>query len=214
MAYLPHAYSRSSLREARRRAARTIAGMESTDLRVDAEKKLPAICLKCAARKKIIRRSERLTTATASQGLGAVGGVCGAMVARTLKDDALLGALVLGGSIAASIAVGYALNAHAPKVELALPLCRGCDERWSAGIHIRHGILGGLGLSMLAFAYGFFGHDTDGYIVGGGLIALPVIVALATGLRHRFVHAASIQGSQVVLRGVSVEAARAIAERL
>jgi len=78
------------------------------DLVVDAEKKLPAMCLKCGAKKHIVRRTERLTAATATQGLSAVSAVCGVMVARAMREDAVAGALVLVGTLAGSVVLAYA----------------------------------------------------------------------------------------------------------
>lgn len=189
------------------------AAMGWTELVVDAERRLPAICLKCGAKKHIVRRNEKLTAATASQGFGAVGGVCGVMVARAMREDPVAGALVLGGSIVGSVIVGYVLHAHAPKVSLAIPLCRDCNARWQNGLSVRHMILALLGIAGVAFAYGFFGHDTVGYVVGGALFLTMIIAAVAFRLRDRFVFAASIQGSRAVLKGVSDEARAAIERR-
>ncbi len=184
-----------------------------TQLVVDAEKRLPAICLKCGAKKHIVRRNEKLTAATASQGFGAVGGVCGVMVARAMREDPVAGALVLGGSIVGSVIVGYVLHAHAPKVSLAIPLCRDCNERWQKGVNVRHALLAVLAIAGVSFAYGFFGHDTMGYVVGGALFAAMIFVAIGFRLRDRFVFAATIQGTRAVLKGVSDDARAAIERR-
>lgn len=183
------------------------------DLVVDAEKKLPAICLKCGARKPIVRRNERLTATTSTQGLGAVGGVCGFMVARAMRDDPVAGALILGSTLVGSIVVSYVIHSHAPKVELALPLCKTCNEMWRVGLLVRKGVLVMLGAACIALGVGFFAHETGAYIAGGGLIAAMIVVALAFRLRDRFVHAAAIQGSRVVLKGVSDDAQRLIHAR-
>lgn len=189
------------------------AAMGWTELVVDAERRLPAICLKCGAKKHIVRRNEKLTAATASQGFGAVGGVCGVMVARTMREDPVAGALVLAGAIVGSVIVGYVVHAHAPKVSLAIPLCRECNVRWQNGVSVRHVLLGLLAIAGVAFAYGFFGHDAVGYVVGSALFVTMIIGAVAFRLRDRFVFAASIQGSRAVLKGVSDEARAAIERR-
>jgi hypothetical protein len=183
------------------------------DLVVDAERRLPAICLKCGAKKHIVRRNEKLTAASASQGFGAVGGVCGVMVARAMREDPVAGALVLGGSLVGAIIVGWAFHAHAPKVSLAIPLCRECNVRWQSGVKARHAILAGLCGSGAFLAYGFFAQDTFGYVVGGALFAAILIAAVAFRLRDRFVFASAIQGSRAVLKGVSDEARAAIEKR-
>ena len=186
-----------------------------SELVVDAERGLPAICLKCGARKHIVRRSERLIAATASQGYGAIGGACGVMVARAMRDDPMLGALVLGGSLVGAVVVGLVLQAHAPKVQLALPLCRECNERWRVGLRARYATLTALCAGGAALAYGFFAHDTMGYVFGGALWAAMIVIALAFRLRDRFVYASNIRGSHAVLKGVSEEARAAIeAKRL
>jgi len=184
------------------------------DLVVDAEKRLPAICLKCGARKHIVRRNERLTAATSTQGLGAVGGVCGFMVARAMRDDPVVGALILGGTLAGSIVVSYIIHSRAPHVELALPLCATCNATWRVGLWVRRAVLGMVGAACVALGVGFFAHETAAYITGAVLLAGMIVVALAFRLRDRFVHAATIQGSRVVLRGVSADAGKSIAARL
>ncbi|HEY1957423.1 MAG TPA: hypothetical protein VGH28_17510 [Polyangiaceae bacterium] len=186
-----------------------------SELIVDAERGLPAICLKCGKRKHIVRRSERFIAASATQGLSFAGAAGGVMVARAMQDDALLGALVLGGSIAGAVVVGLVVQSRAPKVQLAIPLCRECNERWRTGLRARYAILTALCAGGAAFAYGFFLHDAMGYVVGGALFAAMIVAALAFRLRDRFVFASSIQGSRAVLKGVSDEARSAIeAKRL
>ncbi len=183
------------------------------ELVIDTEKRLPAICLKCGASKHIVRRNERLVAATATQGLGAVGGVCGVMVARAMREDPVAGAVVLGCSLAGSLAVGYVVHRQAPKADLAIPLCRDCNARWTQGVNVRRAILAIVCAAGVAFAYGFFARDTLGYVVGGALLAVMVIVALAFRLRDRFVFASAIQGTRVVLKGVSDEASKLLAAR-
>jgi hypothetical protein len=167
------------------------------------EKKLPAICLKCGAKKHIVRRKERLTAATATQGLSAVGAVCGVMVARAMREDAMAGAVVLSGAFAGSIVVGYVIHSRAPKVDLRLPLCKDCDAAWSAGVRVRHAVLAMVGLAFVAAAYGFFAHESAAYILGGALLGGVILTALVFRLPTRFVHASAIQGTRAVLKGVS-----------
>ncbi len=183
------------------------------DLVVDAEKKIPAICLNCGSKQHIVRRNERLTAATATQGLSAVGAVCGVMVARAMKDDPIAGAIVLGGALVGSVVVGWVIHSKAPKAELALPLCKDCNARWTAGVRIRQGILAILCVALVAIAEGFFAHDKTGYIVGGALIGVVLVIALAVRLPARFVHASAIQGSRVALANVSEVAKIAIGNR-
>jgi len=75
-------------------------------------------------------------------------------------------------------------------------------------------ILAMLCMAGAAFCFGFFGHDVLGYVVGGALFAGIVVLALAFRLRDRFVHAAAIQGTRVVLRGVGEDAWLTIQQRI
>jgi hypothetical protein len=70
-----------------------------------------------------------------------------------------------------------------------------------------------VGAACVALGIGFFAHETAAYITGGVLLAGMIVVALAFRLRDRFIHAATIQGSRVVLRGVSAEARKRIEAR-
>ena len=182
-----------------------------TTLWVDVERGLPAVCLKCGKRKRIVRRSERLVAATATEGVGAVGAACGVMVARAMREDPAMAAIVLGGSVLGSIGVALFMQSRAPKVTLALPLCRACNERWRAGLRVRHGIWAGLAAALLSLGWAFFGREPLGYWIGGAFFVLSLAVAVVARLRDRFVYAASIQGSRAELKGVS-DAARAAIE--
>lgn len=184
-----------------------------SDIVVDAGKKLPAVCLKCGAKKDIVRRKETLVAASASQGLGAVGGVCGVMAARAMREDPVAAAFVVGACLAGSLAVGIIVHRQSPKVELALPLCGACNAKWDQGITVRRAILAALCFAGVAFAYGFFAHDTTGYVVGGMAMGAIVIAALAFRLRDRFVYAFDIRGTTVSLRGVCDDARGAIVVR-
>ena len=166
--------------------------------------------LKCGTRKDIVRRDERLVAATSSQGLGAVGGVIGVMVARAMRENPVAGACVLAASLAGSLAVGWVVHRRAPKVDLSIPLCRACSDRWNAGVNVRRAILAITCFAACAFAYGFFAHDTTAYVVGGVLLVAIFALALAFRLRDRFVFASAIRGSRAVLGGVSDEARAAI----
>jgi ribosomal protein L40E len=182
-------------------------------MEVDAEKPLPAICLKCGAKKHIVRRNEKLTAASASQGLGAIGGVCGVMVARAMKDDPVAGAFVLVTTFAGVIVVGLVVHAYTPKVNLALPLCRDCNAKWSTGLTARYAVIALLVAACVMALYGFFTHDTVGYVAGGVVMAVGVAVSLAFRLRDRFVFASEIRGTQATLKGVSGDARMAIEMR-
>jgi len=190
------------------------AAMQWSTLVVDADKRLPAICLKCGAHKHIVRRNERLVAATAAQGLGAVGGVCGVMVARAMREDPVAGAFALAASLAGSLVVGYVVHRQAPKVDLALPLCRACNERWTNGVSARRIMLAILCAAFAAFAYGFLARDVFGYVVGGVAMGVAVFVAIVARLRDRFIAATDIRGTRVVLSRVSDDARDAIERRL
>jgi hypothetical protein len=95
-------------------------------------------------------------------------------------------------------------------VQVALPLCRACNARWEAGLRARWAVLAALGVSALAAALGFLTHDPTKYAIAAIVFAAALGAAFAVRLRDRFIHAAYVQGSRAVLRGVCDRARVAI----
>ena len=91
---------------------------------------LPPVCLKCASRHEVVLRTKSLAVAARSRlfrlGLVLIVGV----IVATVRSHELRIYLFFGVAVAALIVGRFAY----PRVELGLPLCPHCEERWKTGV--------------------------------------------------------------------------------
>lgn len=98
---------------------------------------IPLVCLKCGATKDIAPRPETMTIVTrrtrlVALGLALVGGV---VVATVQSLEVRIGVLV--GVVVAARVMRMGVRPTLPKVDLGLPLCPSCNERWTIGMRRR-----------------------------------------------------------------------------
>ncbi len=177
---------------------------------VDVERKLPPVCLKCGATERITRREERFTVSPAARGIGASGGVIGAVVANaTRHDTSLMLPLLVVIGVVLTIVV-WVVNKAAKHVHLSLPLCASCDERWRAGVTIRRWLLSALAIAGVCLLLGLAAQSTPVAAAGGALLFVMIVVAFAVKLPLRFVTVQRVDGSLATLGGVSPAAIAAL----
>jgi hypothetical protein len=175
----------------------------------DTSRPFPRVCLKCAAPPPLTSRHERMSVGAASKASGALGGVFAAtlMSTRRVAPDLFWPLLLIGLVVVIGVAAVMQKKAHV--VELALPLCEGCNDRWTRGIGLRRWILLVLGVSMATMLLGVAADAMGLVVLGGILFVADIVVAFATGLAKRFIGAVGIDGTVVHLTGVAPEAATA-----
>lgn len=108
--------------------------------------------------------------------------------------------------------VAFALysNNTARRVDVALPLCAACDERWSKAKAVRPFFLGAVIVSVVVLLAGV-GTEGKKLVVGGGALFVAICVyAIVTRPAARFVTATSAEGSRVTLAQVSERAVELI----
>ena len=164
------------------------------------DERLPRVCFKCAATNDILRRPEVLTVASqTARNMGMVGGAMGAVTASIMRNNKdlllpLLGVLGVGIGIFAVYT-----NNTAQRVEVAIPLCPACDERWTKAKAARPFFLGAFVATALAVLLGMASENKP-LLIGGGLLFFAVcIYAVVTKPAAAYVGATWAEGSRVIL---------------
>ena len=164
------------------------------------DERLPRVCFKCAATNDILRRPEVLTVASqTARNMGMVGGAMGAVTASIMRNNKdlllpLLGVLGVGIGIFAVYT-----NNTAQRVEVAIPLCPACDERWTKAKAARPFFLGAFIATALAVLLGMASENKP-LLIGGGLLFFAVcIYAVVTKPAAAYVGATWAEGSRVIL---------------
>jgi hypothetical protein len=180
---------------------------------VDVTKPLPSVCLKCGGKKDVSPRPETLHILTARARVIVVVLVLFAIAAFTLFESLELRVAVFVGVVVAGRVVRMGAGPVMPKVDVGLPLCVSCDDRWTSGMKRRRVyralILGLVALLLVSVAL------SESPVVG--LLFFPPILGLVVAnallrLRSRLVVATALSGDVVTLSGVSAEAVAAIRE--
>jgi hypothetical protein len=173
---------------------------------VDADRKIPPVCLKCGTTEGISRRQERFTVSPAARGVGVTGGAAGAVVANATRHDSdlLLPLIAVIGAVLGIVV--WILNTTAKRVELALPLCAACSDRWKTGVVIRRWLLFALGVAAVCLIGGLASHSVPMGVAGGVALFVMIAVAIAAKLPARFVGVQRIEGRVATLTGVSLAA--------
>lgn len=180
---------------------------------VDLEKKIPPVCLKCAARDHVERRESRLAVGTGGQAVGALGGIVGAMIANVARNDpSLFLPLVLGALVLVAM-IGLIAHYRTRRIDLALPLCSSCRAAWDDGERYRTGLLVGIALSVGLLIFGKWAEMSTAMIAGGGVFVLTLVVAIPLKLPKRFITAAREDGTRVFLVHVDPAVPSAIEAR-
>jgi hypothetical protein len=170
---------------------------------VDADRKIPPVCLKCGTTAGIVRRQENFAVSPAARGIGVGGGAVGAVVANATRHDSELMFPLLGFIGAVLAIVVWVLHTTAKRVHLALPLCAACNERWNAGRTIRRWLLVALGVATVCLILGLAFHSLPVGVAGAVALAVMIIVAIPAKLPARFVGVQRIDGTAATLTGVS-----------
>lgn len=164
------------------------------------DERLPRVCFKCAATNDILRRPEVLTVASqTARNMGMAGGAMGAVTASIMRNNKdlllpLLGVLGVGIGIFAVYT-----NNTAQRVEVAIPLCPACDERWTKAKAARPFFLGAFIATALAVLLGMASENKP-LLIGGGLLFFAVcIYAVVTKPAAAYVGATWAEGSRVIL---------------
>lgn len=168
---------------------------------VPAGTRLPKICLKCGAKKNVVRRERPYTIG----GLGQSGGVAGGLVAAAMGPvirtlDAVTAVGVVTG-VAAVLGTGAWLwERSLPKHQLGLPLCETCNAAWTEGEATRTRWLVVL---FAAFALGGVGYALSSVplmFVGGLAVVLAIGLIAAARLPTLFVSSTTVTPTEVHLR--------------
>ena len=186
--------------------ARAVHGgpQDLTSIAVDLDQRLPRVCLKCAATDEIVRRPEVLNVVSQSaRNMGMVGGVLGAVVASTMRNDKdLLIPLLVVLGVGLAIFSFFA-NKNARKVDIAIPLCPKCDERWSKAKAARPFFLAAFAGTTLGLVLGMVTESKPLLVGAGVLFVAAMIYAVVTKPAAAFVGATWAEGSKVVLSMVN-----------
>jgi hypothetical protein len=180
---------------------------------VDSEKKIPAVCLKCARTDDIERREQRFAIGTASTATGALGGILGASIANVVRNDRELLLPLVGVVLLVIVAVGAFVHLRSERVPLQLPLCGPCARAWERGVVLRTSLLAVFGAMAFGGLLAFYLEATDALIVLGGAFVVWIIAAIAMKLPARFVTARKKTGTRVYLFGVGPAVPDAVVRR-
>lgn len=178
--------------------------------------RIPKVCLKCGAKKGVVRREQTFVVGAmgkSSPWLGAVVGVGAASMIRNLfREDLGLQVLAIVVICAVAAVVALALNAAARKVTLSLPLCAEHDAAIELARRRRVPVLAGLGLALALGLGGMAGESVMVAVLGVALLILVVVAARAMRMNEAWVHAGAVTDDHVALR-VDPAVAKSIAER-
>jgi hypothetical protein len=177
---------------------------DRTSIAVDLEERLPRVCFKCAATHEIVRRPEVLTvTSQSARNMGMVGGAIGAGAASIMRNSKELLVPLLGVLAVGLVIFSVYTNKTARRVEVAIPLCVACDQRWSKAKGARPFFLVAFIASALAVLLGM-ASENKALLIGGGVLFFAVcIYAVVTKPAAAFVGATWAEGSRVVLAMVN-----------
>ena len=179
-------------------------------LDVDLKKGIAPVCLKCAATKDVAPRQEKLQVVPPRVRYIAVGvmsalGASMAFVESVALRMAFIGAVFVGARL---LRVGL-VRAY-PKVDIGLPLCPTCNDRWTTGMR-RRKIFRWLALACVV---GMLACLALGAPVVGMLFLFPgVAFTIATALvriRSRVITAIGRKDDVVTLALVHPDAVAAI----
>jgi hypothetical protein len=170
----------------------------------DTARKQPPVCLKCAAEGDVVRRDERMGIArAAARGVGLFGGATGAVIANLARSEPELLLPALGGALGVTGLIAWVVHVRTPRVDLNLPLCPACNDRWDSGVRARTIVLALLAVCGLGAAVAYSVHELAGALVAlAGFVAV-LFVAASLKLPSRFITARAQHGSVVYLAAVS-----------
>lgn len=163
--------------------------------------RLPKVCLKCGARKDVVRREGKYTIGGLGQSGGIVGGAVAAAMGPMLRGMERPTAVAVFGAVIVVLGGGaWLLETNARKHVIALPLCKTCDAAWAEGETLRTRFVAALlaSFALLAAGYAFF--STPLLVVGGLLFVLALAMTAAARLPARFVASAGVGAAEVTLR--------------
>jgi hypothetical protein len=178
-----------------------------TSISIHLDERLPRLCFKCASTDDIVRRPEILAVASQSaRNMGMVGGAIGAIAASVMRNNRAL-LLPLLGVLGVGIAIFSVYTSKtAQRVEVAIPLCQACDERWTKAKAARPFFLAALIASALGVLLGLASEKRE-LLIGGGVLFFGVgIYAILTKPAAAYVGATWAEGSCVVLTMLSERA--------
>jgi hypothetical protein len=175
-----------------------------TSIPIDLDKPLPRVCFKCSVTSGITRRSEILAvTSNNARNMGMIGGAIGAGIASMLRKNNELVVPMLG-----VLAVGVALftvytTKTVRRVELAIPLCSPCDERWSKAKSAHPFFVAAFIGSALALLLGLV-SESKGLMIAAGVLFFSVCVyAIVTKPVAAYVGAVPLDDSRIILTQVN-----------
>jgi hypothetical protein len=179
----------------------------SVDIRsiaVDLDKRLPRVCFKCAATENLVRRPEVLmVTSQSARNTGMVGGAMGAVVASMMRNSKELLVPLLAVLGVAVVVFSVYTSKTARRVDVAIPLCASCDERWSKAKAARPFLLAALIASALGLLLGM-ASESKGLLIGAGALFFALCVyAVVAKPAAAYVGATWWEGSRLVLSQVN-----------
>lgn len=149
--------------------------------------RLPKLCLKCGTTEGVARRPKTYTVGTASSAAGGIGGVLGASLARSMRDEEPILLVAVVTVIIALVGAGaWLVQRAAKKVELEVPLCDACLSRAAEGELLRTRLLIGLGASFVVLGAGWALSSTPVLVGGGLLFAVALVATFAAKLPSYF----------------------------
>jgi hypothetical protein len=178
---------------------------------VDVNRALPSVCLKCGATADVSPRPENLNVFSDRARVITIVVVLGVIAAVCVFDSIELRVTIL---IALAIAVRLLFMALRPvlrKVDIRVPLCASCNDRWSSGIK-RNRIYRALILFFcicMLLAIVMTGSPFAAVPFFPPVIALN-IANVVLRLRSRVVLATARAGDVVTLSGIAPDAVSAI----
>lgn len=178
------------------------------------ESRLPAICLKCAARKHVhfTPRSFKQVSQS-SQAMGGAGGAVGASVAAGARAtgvsvaELLLIVVVLGGVVGLIV---FLVQSKAPSTEMDVPMCDQCTEAMTAAAGTRRVLLAAV---LAALAVAILGALAESAVIGVvGMIAFLAmcIVIVRAKLQKWNFFSPRIDETHVWINGAVPEALAAL----
>lgn len=186
---------------------------DPTGFIVDVEKNIPSVCLKCASRETITRRDTRLAVGTGGRAMGALGGVGGAIIANVSRNDPSLFLPLVLGALGVVAVIGLIAHYRTTRVDLSLPLCSSCRDRWDDGERFRSWLLAGIAVSGGALVFGKWIESGAVMVLGGLVFGATIVAAIPLRLPKRFLTVPRADGTYLYLNGVDPGVPAAIAAR-
>lgn len=162
-------------------------------LDVDPKSPLPPVCLKCAAKTDVAPRNEALQVVTRRVRFLALGIGAAAGLSMVVIESIQIRAAAIIFLFVAARGIQAILRRVFPKVELGLPLCRTCNERWTVGMRRRKiyralsfasaSVMLGLFALGMPFIGILFFFPSLGFLVANALIRIRSRVIVATDRR-------------------------------